>query len=230
MADTVRTVEPPQAPNDRGSPPTEWSQIDWTTVERRVQTLRCRLFRAAKEQRWKHVRPRTTRLLRSDAKLLVSVRRLPQVNRGRHTPGIDRDRVTPPEERATLVDARRQYQPWKAAPGRRIYIPKANGKQRPLGRPTLRDRVLPMVVKTALEPRCDAEVEAQSYGCRPGRCGPEAIEEVDVALNHGAVGHPQSILAAASQGAFAHISQDCIRPRIGSMPGREVVKQWQQAG
>jgi len=56
MADTVRTVGPPQAPKDHGSPPTEWSQIDWTTVERRVQNLRFRIFQAAKEQRWKHVR------------------------------------------------------------------------------------------------------------------------------------------------------------------------------
>jgi hypothetical protein len=50
MADTVHTVGPPQAPKDRGSPPTDWSQIDWTTAERRVQNLRFRIFRAAKEQ------------------------------------------------------------------------------------------------------------------------------------------------------------------------------------
>ena len=230
MGNTVRTVGPSQAPKDRGLPPTEWFQIDWTTVERRVQNLRFRIFRAAKEQRWKHVRHLTKLLLRSYANLLVSVRRITQVNHGRHTPGIDGERVTTPEERVKLVNDLRQYQPWRAAPVRRVYIPKANGKQRPLGIPTLRDRVLQMVVKNALEPRFEAEFEAQSYGFRPGRCCQDAIEEVYVALNNGAVGRHQYILDADIQGAFDHLSQDFILHRIGPMPGRELVKQWLQAG
>ena len=162
--------------------------------------------------------------------MLVSVRRLTQVNRGRHTPGIDGERVTTPEERAKLVDDLRPYHPWKAAPGRRVYIPKANGKPRPLGIPTLRDRVLQMVVKNALEPRFAAEFEAPSDGFRPGRCCQDAIEEVYVALNNGAVGHHQYILDADIQGAFDHIRQDFILQRIGPRPGRELVKQWLPAG
>jgi RNA-directed DNA polymerase len=230
MADTVRTVGPPQAPKDRGSPPTDWSQIEWTTAERRVQHLRFRIFRAAKEPRWKHGRHLTTRLLRRDAKVVVSVRRITQVNRGRHTPGIDGARVTTPDERATLVDDLRQYHPWKAAPVRRVDIPKANGKQRPLGLPTRRDRVRHMVVKNALEPRFEAEFEAQRDGLRPGRGCQEAIEAVYVALNHSAVGHHHDILDADSQGAFDHLSQDCILHRIGPMPGRELIKPWLKAG
>jgi RNA-directed DNA polymerase len=230
MVDTVRTVGPSPAPKDRGSPPTGWCQIDWTTVERRVQNLRGRIFRAAKEQRWKHVRHLTKLLLRSDANRLVSVRRITQVNHGRQTPGIDGERVTTPEERAQLVDDRRHYQPWRAAPVRRVYSPKANGKPQPLGLPTLRDRVRQMVVKNALEPRFEAACEAQSDGFRPGRCCQDALEEVYVALNNGAVGHHQDSLAADIQGAFDHISQAFILHRIGPMPGRELVKQWLQAG
>jgi RNA-directed DNA polymerase len=135
MVNTVRTVGSRTAPNDRSFPPTVWSQVDWKQAERRVQNLRSRIFRAAKEQRWKHVRHLTKLLLRSYANVLVSVRRITQVNRGRHTPGIDGERVTTPEERARLVDDLRQYQPWKAAPVRRVYIPKASGNHRPLGIP-----------------------------------------------------------------------------------------------
>jgi RNA-directed DNA polymerase len=160
----------------------------------------------------------------------VSVRRLTQVNRGRQTPGIDGERVTTPEERAKLVDDLRPYQPWKAAPVRRVYIPKANGKPRPLGIPTIRDRVRQMVVKNALEPRFEAEFEAHSDGFRPGRCCQDAIEEVYVALNNGAVGHHQYILDADIPGAFDHISHAFILHRIGPMPGRELIKQWLKAG
>jgi RNA-directed DNA polymerase len=230
MVNTVRTVGSSATPNDRGFPLTVWSQVDWKKAERRVQNLRFRIFRAAKEQRWKQVRNLTKLLLRSSANMLVSVRRITQVNRGRHTPGIDGERATTPEERANLVDDLRQYQPWKAAPVRRVYIPKANGKQRPLGIPTIRDRVMQMVVKNALEPRFEAEFEAQSYGFRPGRCCQDAIEEVYVALNNGAVGHYRYILDADIQGAFDHISQAFTLHRIGPMPGRELIKQWLKAG
>ena len=230
MVNTARTVGLLTAPNDRGCPPTAWHQVDWRKAERKVQSLRSRICRATKEQRWKQVRNLTTLLLRSYANVLVSVRRITQVNRGRHTPGIDGECVTTPEERAKLVDDFRQYQPWKAAPVRRVSIPKANGKQRPLGLPTRRDRVRPMVVKNALEPRFEAEFEAQRDGFRPGRCGQDAIEEVYVALNNGAVGHHQYILDADIQGAFDHSSQAFILQRIGPMPGRELVKPWRQAG
>jgi RNA-directed DNA polymerase len=230
MGNTVRLVGSSATPNDRGFAPTVWSQVDWKQAARRVQNLRLRICRAAKAPRWKQVRNLTKRLLRSYANRLVSVRRITQVNRGRQTPGIDGEGRTTPEERAKLVDDLRQSQPWRAAPVRRVYIPKANGQQRPLGIPTRRDRVRQMVVKNALEPRCEAEFEAQSYGVRPGRCCQDAIEEVYVALNNGAVGHHRYIRDADIQGAFDHISQDFIRHRLGLMPGRERSKQWRKAG
>jgi hypothetical protein len=65
MGNPVRTVGPSAAPNDRGSPPTIWHQIDWRKAERTVQNLRFRIFRAAQEQRWKQVRNLTNVYRRS---------------------------------------------------------------------------------------------------------------------------------------------------------------------
>jgi RNA-directed DNA polymerase len=90
--------------------------------------------------------------------------------------------------------------------------------------------VMPVVVKNALEPRFEAECEAQSSGFRPGRCCQAAIAEVCGALNHRAVGHNHDSLDADLQGAFDPIRQACLRHRIGPLPGRELITHWRNAG
>jgi RNA-directed DNA polymerase len=160
----------------------------------------------------------------------VSGWRITHVNRGRPTPGVDGERLPTPDERAKLVDDLRPSQPWNATPVRRVSLPQANGKQRPLGIPTMRDRVRPRVVQHALAPRFAAEFDAHSDGFRPGRCGQEAIEAVSVALTNGARGHDCDILDADIPGALDHRSHHCLLHRLGPMPGRELSKQGLQAG
>jgi RNA-directed DNA polymerase len=215
---------------DGQASPTDWHQINWREAEGKVRNLRRRIFRAAERQDCKQVKNLSRLTLRSYSNHLVSTRRVTQVNKGKDTPGIDGEIANTPEKRSKLADALRGYQPWKAAPVKRVYIPKANGKQRPLGIPTLRDRVLQAVVKNALEPRFEAEFEAKSYGFRPGRSCQDAVEEVFNALNNSAPGSNGWILDADIKGAFDHICHDFVQNRMGPMPGRELVKQWLKAG
>jgi RNA-directed DNA polymerase len=117
-------------------------------------------------------------MLRSHANRLVSVRRAAQLNTGKKTPGVDKVLLKTPEARGRMVDHLAHYQLWKAKPARRVYIPKANGKQRPLGIPVMLDRCLQAMVKNALEPSWEAQFEGCSYGFRPGRGCHDAIEKI----------------------------------------------------
>jgi len=211
-------------------PKTDWIYIEWSKVNRTVRNLQQRIYRAAQRKDWRTLKGLTRLLLKSYSNLLVSVRQVTVLNDGRKTPGIDGQVVLTDEARSQLVDELRQIKIWQARPVRRVYIPKAKGGKRPLGIPTIKDRVLQCVVKNAYEPRFEAEFEANSYGFRPGRCTWDAIEEVHAALNESAAGRNQYILDADIRGAFDHINHDFILQKIGPMPGRELVKQWLKAG
>ncbi len=209
---------------------TDWSQINWRRVHRKVQNLRFRIFRAAQPQDWDKVKELSRLMLKSYSNLLLSIRRVTQENTGHNTPGIDGKIITRDKERNQLADELCKNAPWKAAPVRRLYIPKSNHKLRPLGIPTIANRAMQAVVKNVLEPRFEAEFEAQSYGFRPGRSCHDAIEEIHTALNEGACGKNQYLLDADIKGAFDHINHEFILNRIGNTPEQALVKQWLTAG
>lgn len=208
--------------------PTDWHAVNWRQAYRTVRNLRQRLFRAAEAGDLKKVRSLQQLLLRSRANLLVSVRRVTQQNAGRKTPGVDQLLVKTPRERGRLVDRLATFQPWKAQPAQRVYIPKANGKLRPLGIPTIQDRCLQAVVKNALEPFWEQRFEGTSYGFRPGRSCHDAIARLYTLSRPN--GKKQWVVDADIKGAFDHIDHDYLLQAIDHFPARELVKQWLKAG
>jgi RNA-directed DNA polymerase len=167
-------------------------------------------------------------MLRSYSNTLVSVRRVTQENKGKRTHGVDGVKVLTPEERGRLTDHIMAFTPWRVRPALRVYIPKANGKQRPLGIPTVMDRCLQARVKNALEPRWEATFEASSYGFRPGRSCQDAISHIAQLTRPD--GHKKWVVDADIKGAFDNIAHAYVLEAIGDVPGRALIKAWLKAG
>lgn len=206
---------------------TDWNAVNWQQAEKSVRNLRERIFRAVREGNHRKVRNLQKLMLRSKANILMSVRRVTQQNAGKKTPGVDKVVIKTPNARAKLVDELAEFQPWKASPARRIYIPKANGKQRPLGIPTVRDRAMQAMVKNALEPEWESQFEITSFGFRPGRGCHDAIENI---FSLTSKGRKLWVLDADIKGAFDNIDHEHLLGILEGFPGKALVKQWLKAG
>jgi RNA-directed DNA polymerase len=205
----------------------DWNAIDWKKANRSVRNLRQRIFRATEQRNWRKVKSLQKLMLRSYANIVLSVRRVSQINQGKNTPGIDKLVVKTPEERGKLVDELAHLTPWRAKPVRRVYIPKANGKWRPLGIPVIRDRALQAIAKNALEPSWEARFERTSYGFRPGRSAQDAMTYIYCALH---LKSKPFVVDADIAGAFDTIGHDYLLAAIAGFPAKALVKQWLKAG
>jgi RNA-directed DNA polymerase len=208
--------------------PTEWLSVNWRKAYRVVKNLRQRIFKATRCHDWSRVRNLQRLLLKSYSNVLLAVRRVTQLNTGKDTPGIDKLLVKTGPAKAALVDALKQSIPWQPLPARRVYIPKRNGKRRPLGIPSIIDRCLQAMVKAALEPCWEAQFEPTSYGFRPGRSAHDAIACIYVTANP--TNHKKWVVDADIAGCFDTIDHTFLLNQVGNFPARGLIAQWLKAG
>jgi len=210
--------------------PVEWDAVDWRAAEQDVRRLRQRIFAATRAGDLKQVRNLQKLMLRSRANALISVRRVTEINAGRKTAGVDGQVVVMDQHKADLADwVQHRARPWSPRPVKRVYVPKSNGRRRPLGIPVIADRCLQALTVNALEPEWEARFEPKSYGFRPGRGCHDAIVAIHTTASRRDAKRLW-VLDADLAAAFDHLNHDHILKSLGAFPARELVRQWLTAG
>jgi RNA-directed DNA polymerase len=201
-----------------------WKQIDWSKCERHVRRLQARIVKATREGRWGKVQTLQRLLTHSFSGKALAVKRVTE-NQGKRTPGVDNVRWSTPATKLSAIRSlkRRGYRP---LPLRRVYIPKANGKQRPLGIPTMKDRAMQALYLLALEPIAETAADPNSYGFRPERSTADAIEQCFKAL--GKKGSSSWVLEGDIKGCFDHISHKWMLQNV--LMDKLLLHQWLKAG
>lgn len=201
-----------------------WLSIHWATIRHHVRRLQTRIVKAVKAGRWHRVRSLQRLLANSFYAKLLAVERISS-NRGKRTPGVDGQVLKTPQskwQQAQKLGAK-DYQP---RPLKRTYIPKKNGKRRPLGIPTQADRAEQALELLALDPVAECLADTCSYGFRKERSVHDAIERCFDSL----CGQRKAgwILEGDIRGCFDYLSHDWMVEHIPTNKGK--LRAWLKAG
>lgn len=201
-----------------------WYAIDWRKAHRNVRRLQARIVKAWQESRWGKVKALQYLLTRSFSARTIAVKRVTE-NPGKRTPGMDGTLWDTPEKKAQAVNALRHrgYHPTAL---RRVYILKSNGKKRPLGILTMKDRAMQVLHLLGLDPIAECSADPNSYGFRTERCTADAIEQCHTVLSNRS--GARWVLEGDIKSCYDKISHDWLLANIPM--DKQLLKKWLKAG
>ena len=201
-----------------------WHQINWSKAHQDVRRVQLRIAKATREGNLRKVKSLQRLLTHSFHAKALAVKRVTE-NQGKATPGVDGQTWSTPNAKFQAISSlkRKGYHP---LPLRRVYIPKSNGKKRPLGIPTMKDRAMQALYKLALEPVAETLADGNSYGFRPERACADAIGNTFSVL--GWKRSAQWILEGDIKSCFDEISHDWLMNNIPM--DRGILRKWLKAG
>src|SRR6266704_416104 len=201
-----------------------WHDIDWKAAHRNVRRLQARIVKATQEGKWGKVKALQHLLTHSFSGKALAVRRVTE-NQGKNTAGVDKETWDTPDKKAQAIQTLKQrgYHP---QPLRRVYIPKSNGRLRPLGIPAMSCRAMQALYLLALNPVAETTGDPNSYGFRPERSTADAIEQCFnvLARQHS----PRWILEGDIRACFDGISHAWLLAHIPMETA--MLQKWLKAG
>ncbi len=201
-----------------------WHDINWQAVHSNVRRLQARIVKATQEGKWGKVKALQRLLTHSFSGKALAVKRVTE-NQGKNTPGVDKDIWDTPEKKAKAIHELRQngYHP---LPLRRVYIPKKNGKMRPLSIPCMKCRAMQALYLLALDPVAETTADPNSYGFRSERSTADAM--VQCYNVYGNRYSAQYALEGDIKSCFDKISHEWLLAHIPME--KSILRKWLKAG
>jgi RNA-directed DNA polymerase len=201
-----------------------WRSINWNKVRKDVHRLQVRIAKAVQQKRWGKVQSLQRVLVTSWSARALAVKTVTS-NKGKNTPGVDGVIWKTAKAKLQAIDTLRRHG-YKCRPLRRTYILKSNGKKRPLGIPTMKDRAMQALYALALKPVAETLADPHSYGFRPKRSVADATMQCHIVLSRKVA--PQWILEGDIKACFDRISHQWMLDNIPM--DKVILRQWLEAG